>query len=342
MPHTDQNLSPGSPPGLPLEHCAILLLSLGEEVAAAVCKHLSPREVQQLGVAMAGLRQVTRGEVAAVLERFHADIEQFMAVSLGSGDYVFNVLSKALGAEHAAGMMEDILENSQDSAGMEALNWMDPARVAEWVKDEHPQIIATILVHLARDRACSVLGHFTERLRNDVILRIATFGGVQPAAMHELTEVLGDMLVGQGSKRNSMGGVRTAAQIINCMGSKEEEALMAQLREADAELAQRIEDEMFVFENLADLDNEAIQRLIKETDTALLPVALKNANAALRDKFLGNMSSRAAEMLREDLDAQGPVRMSRVEEAQKTILATARRLAEDGQITLGRGEDAYV
>jgi len=325
-----------------LDRCAILLLSLGEDAAAAVCKHLTPREVQRLGTSMAALKQITRGQVDAVLQSLFEEVEQFMAVSIGSSDYVFNVLNKTLGAENAANMMEDIMENSRDSAGMDMLNWVEPVRVAELIKDEHPQIIATILVHLSRDRACNVLAHFTERLRNDVVLRIATFGNVQPVALHELTDVLGEMLVGQSIRRNTMGGVRTAAEIINFMSTSEEEALMAQLRETDAELAQRIMDEMFVFENLADLDNEAIQRILKETDTALLPVALKNAAAPLRDKFLSNMSSRAAEMLREDLEAQGPMRMSRVEEAQKTMLATARKLAEDGQITLGRGEDAYV
>jgi len=333
MPHHEEGA---------LERCAILLLSLGEDAAANVCKHLSTREVQRLGTSMAAIKQITRGQVDAVLQSLIEEVEQFMAVSLGSSDYVYNVLNKALGAENAASMMEDILENTQDSAGMDVLNWVEPARVAELIKDEHPQIIATILVHLARDRACNVLTLFPERLRNDVVLRIATFGGVQPVALHELTEVLGDMLVGQSVKRNTMGGVRTAAEIINFMSTSEEEALMAQLFEADADLAQRITDEMFVFENLGDLDNEAVQRIIKETDTALLPVALKNAAEPLREKFLANMSSRAAEMLREDLEAQGPVRMSRVEEAQKTMLALARKLAEDGQITLGRGEDAYV
>jgi len=188
-----------------------------------------------------------------------------------------------------------------------------------------------------------VLSHLNERLRNDVILRIATFGGVQPAALHELTDVLSDMLSGQGAKRSKMGGVRTAAEIINFMSSNDEDALIAELRELDADLAQRIVDEMFVFDNLADLEDEAIQIILKETDPTLLPVALKSAPEDLRDRFLKNMSNRAADMLREDLEAQGPIRMSRVEEAQKTILLTARKLAETGQINLGRmGDDEYV
>jgi len=324
-----------------LNQCAILLLSLGEDLAAEVFKHLTTREVQAVGKVMSSLKKVTRSDVEAVLEAFHQDVEQMQAVTLGSDEYVRAVLTKALGSARADKVLDDILEANQED-GLDALNWLDAPNIAELIANEHPQVIATILVHLERARASEVLVLLSERLRNDVIVRIATFGGVQPTALRELTEVLGDMLVGQAGKRNALGGVRAAAEIINFMDSTQEEALLTQLRETDAELAQRIEEEMFVFENLADLENEAIQRLIKETDTALLPVALKNANEALRNKFFANMSSRAAEMLREDLEAQGPMRMSRVEEAQKTMLQTVRKLVEDGQITLGRGEDAYV
>jgi flagellar motor switch protein FliG len=319
------------------------MMSLGEDAAAEVFKYLSSTEVQQIGVAMASLKQVTRADVDAVLESFRKEADQFLAVSLGSDEYIRSVLTKALGSDRAAGLIEDILEASDGANGIDALNWLDPASVAELIWDEHPQIIATILVHLERDRASAILSHLTERLRNDVIMRIATFGGVQPAALHELTDVLGEMLSGQGAKRSKMGGVRTAAEIINFMNSSDEDAVMTELREIDADLAQRILDEMFVFENLADLEDEAIQIILKEIDLALLPVALKGAPEELRDRIFKNMSNRAAEMLREDLDAQGPIRMSRVEEAQKTILLTARKLAENGQINLGRrGDDEYV
>ena len=326
-----------------LEHCAILMMSLGEDAAAEVFKYLSAREVQRVGVAMANLKQVTRNDVDDVLESFRHEADQFMAVTLGSDEYIRSVLTKALGTDRAASLIEDILEASDGANGIDSLNWLDGNSVAELICDEHPQIIATILVHLERDRASTVLAHLNERLRNDVILRIATFGGVQPAALHELTDVLSDMLSGQGAKRSKMGGVRTAAEIINFMSSNDEDALIAELRELDADLAQRIVDEMFVFDNLADLEDEAIQIILKETDPTLLPVALKSAPEDLRDRFLKNMSNRAADMLREDLEAQGPIRMSRVEEAQKTILLTARKLAETGQINLGRmGDDEYV
>lgn len=326
-----------------LEHCAILMMSLGEDAAAEVFKYLSAREVQTIGTAMAGLKQLTRHDVDSVLEKFRQEADQFMAVTIGSDDYIRSVLTKALGTDRAAGLIEDILEGTDGASGIDALNWLDAASVAELIADEHPQIIATILVHLERDRASDVLALLNERLRNDVMLRIATFGGVQPSALHELTDVLNGLLSGQGAKRSKMGGVRTAAELLNYMNSAQEEAVVASLRELDSDLAQRIVDEMFVFENLADIENQGIQLILKEIDTETLTIALKGAPDELREKFLSNMSTRAAQMLRDDLDAQGPVRMSKVEEAQKGILLVARKLAESGQLVLGNlANDEYV
>lgn len=326
-----------------LESCAILMMSLGEDSAAEVFKYLSAHEVQQVGSAMANLKQITRHDVDQVLEGFRQEADQFMAVTVGSDEYIRAVLNKALGTDRAAGLIEDILDAGDGANGIDALNWLDANSVAELIADEHPQIIATILVHLERDRASGVLALLNERLRNDVMLRIATFGGVQPSALHELTDVLNDMLSGQGAKRSKMGGVRTAAELLNYMNSSEEEAVIASLRDLDADLAQRIVDEMFVFENLIDIEDFAIQLVLKEIDTDSLMIALKGSAEELREKFLKNMSNRAAEMLRDDIEAQGPVRMSRVEEEQKAILQIARRLAETGQFTLGGlGKDEYV
>jgi flagellar motor switch protein FliG len=323
--------------------CAILAMTLGEDAAAEVFKYLSAREVQMIGTAMAELKQVTRADVDHVLEEFRQEADQFMAITLGSEEYIRSVLTKALGSDRAAGLIEDILEAGENNNGIDALNWLDAQNVAELIMDEHPQIIATILVHLERDRASDVLALLPERLRNDVMLRIATFGGVQPQALQELTEVLNNVLSGQGAKRSKMGGVRAAAEILNFMSSAEEESVVASLRELDADLAQRIVDEMFVFENLVDVEDTAIQLILKEIDMSQLTIALKGAPEELRDKFFRNMSSRAADMLREDLEAQGPVRMSRVEEEQKNILGVARRLAEAGQLTLTRSaNDEYV
>ena len=324
--------------------CAILIMSLGEDTAAEVFRYLSAREVQEIGAAMANMKQITRGDVDQVLEDFRQEADQFMAVSLGTEDYIRAVLNKALGNDRAASVIEDILESEgRANNGIDALNLLEPAAIAELIKDEHPQIIATILVHLERDRASGVLELMDDRLRNDVMLRIATFGGVQPDALQELTSVLNEALSGQGAKRSKMGGVRTAAEILNFMSSTEEEELVSNLRQIDPDLAQRIIDEMFVFDNLVDVEDTAIQAILKEIDTNALTIALKGATDELREKFFRNMSNRAAEMLREDLDAQGPVRMSRVEEEQKNILQTARKLAEAGQITLTRGgNEEYV
>ncbi len=327
----------------PLSRCAVLMMSIGEDAAAEVFRHLSAREVQAVGSAMAGLRQVTREDVAGILEDFRQEADQFMAVNLGSDEYIRAVLNKALGSDRAAGLIEDILEANQSTNGVDALNWLEPATVAELVRDEHPQIIATILVHLERDRAADILALLAERLRHDVVMRIATFGGVQPAALHELTEVMGEVFSGQGAKRSRMGGVRAAAEILNMMNTTLEEAVIASLRERDNDLAQKIVDEMFVFDNLVDIDDRGIQLLLKEVENEVLTVALKGVPGPVRDKFLRNMSNRAADMVREDLDGMGPVRLSQVEAEQKKILQIARNLAESGQITLAsRGDDAYV
>jgi len=324
-----------------VKQSAILLLSLGEELAAEVFKHLNTREVQQLGKAMTSLKQITRGDVEAALQAFHQDVEQFAAVTLGSEAYVRSVLTKALGNARAADVLEDILEANHEE-GLDALNWLDAGNIAELILNEHPQIIATILVHLQRARASEVIALLPERLRNDVMLRIATFGGVQPVALGDLTEVLNDALSGQSVKRSKMGGVRTAAEILNLLSSAEEEHIINSLREQDADLTQRIVDEMFVFENLVDLEDRSIQLILKEVETATLTIALKAAPDELREKVFKNMSKRAADMLRDEIDVQGPVRMSKVEQEQKTILQIARRLAEEGQIALGGGNDAYV
>lgn len=321
---------------------AILLMTLGEDRAAEVFKHLSSREVQQLSGTMANMRQVSHKQLAEVLREFEDDAEQFAALSVNANDYLRSVLVKALGEERAASLLEDIFESRETTSGMETLNFMEPQSAADLIRDEHPQIIATILVHLKRGQAADILAQFDERQRNDVMLRIATFGGVQPAALAELTEVLNNLLDGQNLKRSKMGGVRTAAEIINLMKTQQEEAVIDAMREHDGELAQKIIDEMFLFENLVDVDDRSIQRLLQEVENESLLIALKGAEQPLREKFLKNMSQRAADILRDDLANRGPVRMSQVENEQKAILLIVRRLAETGEMIIGGGEDTYV
>ena len=321
---------------------AILLMTLGEDRAAEVLKHLSSREVQLLSGTMAGMSQVSHKQLGEILSEFEDDAEQFAALSVNASDYLRSVLVKALGEERAASLLEDILESRETSSGMETLNFMEPQSAADLIRDEHPQIIATILVHLKRGQAADILAQFDERLRNDVMLRIATFGGVQPAALAELTEVLNNLLDGQNLKRSKMGGVRTAAEIINLMKTQQEEAVIDAMREYDGELAQKIIDEMFLFENLVEVDDRSIQRLLQDVDNESLLIALKGAEQPLREKFLKNMSQRAADILRDDLANRGPVRMSQVENEQKAILLIVRRLAESGEMIIGGGEDTYV
>ena len=254
------------------------------------------------------------------------------------------MLTKALGDDRAANLLSRILSGG-DTAGIEGLKWMDAGTVADLIKNEHPQIIATILVHLEYDHAGEILKCFTERLRNDVLLRIATLDGVQPAALRELNDALSRVMAGAASmKKTALGGVKTAAEILNFVGSAAETAIIDNVREYDADLAQKILDEMFVFENLIDLDDRGFQVLLREIQSDSLIVALKGAPPELREKVFKNMSQRAAEMLREDLDSRGPVRLSEVEAEQKEILKTARRLAEEGQIQLASkgAEDAFV
>lgn len=321
---------------------AILLLSLDEDSAAEVFKFLSNQDVQAVGTEMARLSQVSHEEMRQVLEDFMDETEQYAAINIQSSEHIRAVLTKALGSERAASLIDDILETSDTGTGIDKLNLMEASTVAEMIRDEHPQIIATILVHLDRHQAADVLELFDERLRNDIILRIATFSGVQPIALHELTEVLGGMLDGQNLKRSKMGGVRTAAEILNLMNSTLEEVAIQTVRAHSEDLAQKILDEMFLFENLLEMDDRSIQLILNQVESNSLVIALKGAPPALVDKFLANMSSRAAQLLREDMEARGPIRISQVEAEQKAILQIVRRLADSGEIVIGGGDDAYV
>jgi flagellar motor switch protein FliG len=322
---------------------AILMLALGEEEASEVMKYLGPREVQKLGAAMSTMKSIQSEQLAAVLEEFRTQTEQNTSLGVDSDEYIRTVLTKALGEDKAASLLNRIL-GTRDASGIESLKWMDAQSVAELVRNEHPQIIATILVHLERYHACEVLEYFTERLRNDVVLRIATLDGVQPDALRELNEVLTKLLTGNESlKKKPMGGVRTAAEILNFLGGENEASVMANLKNYDADMAQKIMDEMFVFDNIMDIDDRGIQVMLREVQSESLIVALKGAPPELREKIFRNMSQRAAEMMREDLESKGPVRLSEVEAQQKEILQIVRRLADEGQIMLGaKGDDAYV
>ncbi len=330
-----------SEPGL--NKSAILLLSLGEDEAAEVLKYLGPREVQKIGMAMANLKNVTREQIEETLDQFHTETANPGGFSMDSEEYLRSVLTKALGDDRASHVIRRILKDG-DVSGIENLKWMDSAQVADLIQHEHPQIIATILVHLETDQASEVLDRFSADLRNDVILRIATLDSVQPDALQELNDVLGKLLTGnQTPSPNKLGGVGTVADILNQLNSAHEEAVLETLRNYDAELAQRVQDEMFVFDDLLKIDDRGIQLMLREIQSESLILALKGASPELTEKIFKNMSQRAAEMLREDLESKGPVRLSEVEAEQKQILQTVRRLADEGQIAMGgKGDDQYV
>ena len=336
-PNSKSGASAGEGGGV--EDAAILLMSLGEEEAAGVFKHLAPKDVQKLGETIARLKAVPRERVDRVLERFRTVAgEQSMLVA-DNDEYVKTVLRKALGDDKANLLIERILEGS-DVNGIESLKWMDPPVVAELLRNEHPQIVAAILVHLDFDQASSILKAMTERQRNEVVVRIATLDGIQPAALRDLNDVMAQVLAGSArARRSSLGGVKTAAEIINLMGASLETAVLDFVRDADNDLAQRIMDNMFTFDDVEKIDDKGIQALLKEVQTESLVIALKGATPELREKVFKNMSTRAAESLREELESRGPVRVSEVEAEQKELLKVVRRLADEGQIVLGGGGD---
>jgi len=326
-----------------LEHSAILLLTLGEELAAEVFKHLSPKEVHRIGEAMTRIRTVPRERVNAVLDRFMHEAGSNRSLVADNDEYVKSVLRKALGEDRAGLLINRILQGS-DTSGIESLKWMDAESVAELVRNEHPQIIASILVHLERDHAAEILGRLTPRVRSEVVLRVATLDSIQPNALKELNDVLSHVLAGADKLRKAaLGGTKVAAEILNGVGSKLEGEMLESIRESDEILAQAIQDQMFTFDDLAKLDDRAIQAVLREVAGDSLVIALKGASEEIRQKALRNMSQRAAEGLREDLESRGPVRLSDVDAQQKEILRIIRRLADAGEIAMGAGaEDAFV
>ena len=323
---------------------AVLMLALGENEAAEVMKYLGPKEVQKLGAAMATLKTVGREQVESAVNDFLNIADQSSDLGMDSDEYIRSVLVKALGNDKASGILDRILHN-RDSSGIESLKWMDGPTVADLILNEHPQIIATILVHLDADHASEILSHFSERLRQDVILRIATLDGVQPTALKELNDVLAKLLSGNESlKKQSMGGVKVAAEIMNYLNGETEAAIMEGLKSYDEDLAQQIMDTMFVFDDIIKIDDKGIQVMLREVQSETLIIALKGTTNEMREKIFKNMSSRAAEMMREDLESKGPVKLSEVEAQQKQMLQIVRRLADEGQIMLAGkgGDEQYV
>ncbi|TVP81602.1 flagellar motor switch protein FliG [Thioalkalivibrio sp.] len=325
------------------ERAAVFLMSLGEEAAAQVLRHMGPKEVQRLGTAMANLSSVSRTEVAEVLDEFIRSIGDETALGVGSEEYIRNVLTAALGEEKAGGLINRIMLG-RNSKGLEALKRMDPRAVAGVIRQEHPQIVAIVLSYLEPDHAAEVLSLLPDKAQSDILMRVASLDGIQPTALQELDEILEQQFASEGSAQDSaVGGLKSAASILNFMDPSKEAAIIERIRETDQQLSQQVEDLMFVFENLLEVDDRSIQTLLREITSESLILALKGADEKVREKIFGNMSKRAAEMLRDDLESKGPVRLSEVEGAQKEILNVARRMAENGEIMLGgQGGEEFV
>ena len=320
-----------------MEMAAVLMLSLSEDDAAQIFRHLEPKQVQRLGMSMASMKDFGQERVTAVHRQFIDDIQKFSNIGIGSEDFVRKALVAALGEDKAGNLVEQIIMGS-GARGLDSLKWMDARQVASIIQNEHPQIQTIVLSYLDPEQSAEILGQFPEAVRLDLVMRIANLEEVQPAALQELNDIMEKQFAGSaGAQSAKMGGLKAAASIMNYLDTNIEGQLMDAIRESDEEMSQQIQDLMFVFENLIDVDDRAIQSILREVPGDQLQKALKGADDQLKEKILKNMSKRAAEMLQEDLPSMAPIRVSDVEAAQKEILSVARRLADAGEIMLGAG-----
>ncbi len=314
---------------------AILLMSIGEKDAAELLKHLGPKEVQLVGATMAALKDVSQGQVEGVVAEFLDSLSGQTGLGLGADEYIRNMLTAALGSDKAGGLIDRILLGG-NTTGLDTLKWMESRAVSDIIRHEHPQIQAIVIAYLEADQAAEILYNFDEKVRLDIMMRVASLQAVQPAALMELNDILEKQFSGSsGQQTTAMGGVKVTANIINNLDSSMSGEILEQIKEMDEEMGVQIQDLMFVFENLNEVDDRGIQVLLREVSGELLTVALKGADEDLKEKIFRNMSKRAAELLRDDLEAKGPVKVSEVEVAQKEILVIARRMADAGEIALG-------
>jgi flagellar motor switch protein FliG len=320
-----------------VEKAAILLLSLSEEDAAQILKHLEPKQVQKLGTEMAKVDDMTQSKITSVHKHFIEEIQNYSTIGFQSQDFVKRALTAALGEDKAANLIDQILMGS-GAKGLDSLKWMDSKQVASIIRNEHPQIQTIVLSYLEPEQSAEILAQFPEKVRLDLLMRIANLEEVQPAALQELNEIMEKQFAGQaGTQAAKMGGLKSAANIMNYLDTAIEGQLMDAIREQDEEMSQQIQDLMFVFDNLIDVDDKGIQAILREVQQDALLKAIKGADEELKNKIMKNMSKRAAEMLNDDLEALGPVRISEVETAQKEILSVARRLSDSGEVMLGGG-----
>ena len=325
-----------------VDQAAILLMSLGEQDAAEVLKHMGPKEVQRIGAAMTQLQNVQQSDVQQVMGNFLEEVRTLTGLGVGADNYIRKMLVTALGEDKANGLIDRILLGG-NTTGLDTLKWMDARSVSDIIRNEHPQIQAIVIAYLDADQSAEVLTFFPEKVRLDVMLRVASLDTVQPSALQELNDILEKQFSGNaGSQTKDMGGYKVAAEIVNNLDSSMSGELLDSIREIDEELGTQIQDLMFVFENLKDVDDRGIQALLREVSSDVLILALKGADDILQEKIFANMSKRTAELMRDDLEAKGPVKLSEVEGAQKEILVICRRMADAGEINLGGGGEAML
>lgn len=323
-----------------VERAAILLLGMGEENAANVMKYLEPRQVQKLGMKMSTLSSVSESMLQEIIRDFLSEIKQQASFGVDSEEYVKKVLHDALGPEQAESFLNRILATEQQD-GLYKLKWLEPRSVADLIRNEHPQVIATILTNLDSEQAAEVLTFLSTDRKVEVLMRMCSIDTIKPEAMTALNQVIEGQLEGlKQGKVTTSGGVSAVADVINYLDSSIETQVLEKIGEVDPDLSDKIQEKMFVFENLADVDGRSIQTILREVSTENLLFALKGATERVKNKIFSNMSKRAAGLLADDLEAQGPLKVSEVETAQKEILAVARKLAETGEINLGgKGEE---
>jgi flagellar motor switch protein FliG len=321
------------------ERAAVLLMSLGEQDAAAVLKLMDPREVERVGTAMAALGGVSAEQIADVMDHFAQAVDAQSPLGVNAHEYIRKMITNAVGGKRAESLIDRILHRGR-SKGLEALKWMPTKAIAEMLANEHPQINAIVLAHLDAAQAAEILKPLAPELRNEIVHRIAVLGDIQESALAELDRLMSKRSDSETAQRTaSVGGTKTAADMINALDKGAEEHVLSYLREIDADMTQRIEELMFSFEVLLGIDDRAVQSILREVTNDMLIVALKGADAEIQEKIFKNMSKRASEMLREDMALKGPVRVSEVEAAQKEILAVVRRMVDEGAIVLpGKGE----
>ncbi len=325
------------------QRAAILLMSLGEQDAANLLKQLDAKEVQKLGLAMAELKEISREQVNSVLEKFIGTADAKANLASGSTDYVRRVLTQAVGKQKTD-MLLDRVSTGQTGQGIEALKWMEAKAVAQIISGEHPQIAAIVLAHLEPEQSAAIMPLLNEELRTEVLMRIASLNEVPQTALTELDQLVEKQAnVAPPVPLRRVGGARTVANILNSMERDKSGAELGKIEKADGEMHQKIKDLLFVFDNLLDVEDRGIQALLREVGSDTLAVALRGAEPEVQEKILKNMSKRAAEILKDDMEARGPVKLADVEAAQKEIIVIAQRMAEEGTISLGgKGEGEFV